>query len=1457
MADDADNLGDLQVNITGDFSELQDAIDQSVSVATEGADQIASSFQAIADASGLAGRDLEIFEGIVTDLESQGQTLTEALQGIADSAGSVGDVIAGGAADALAQLQDAEQGAGDAAETTTGSLNDEADAAGNVGEAANEAEGGLAEMAEQLIAVGEALAVTEAMGEFVQEAIEVYGQTQQVVTSFELLGQSSEEAEETISGLSDMSLELAVPFGTLEQSARSLAVSLQGVQDVDINDVLEAAANSAALTGRSFDMVTTALQRVEVTGAVTSRQLLQLGITWQQLADSMGTSVENAQALLKKGGQDATQDLETVVSAINSISQGAAQAQAQTVLGQITILKNQVELLFDAIGQDIAPVVSTILAGLTSVVQVARDAAVAFQALPQPVKDIAVALALAAAAAVPLTAAVGAFGLALAGVNTLVPSFVELMGALAIATEAQATAETEAALATEALGAAALEATPAIEGLAAAEGEATLAASGSAAELGALGVAAEEVGTTAVEAGAGVETAGAAISGLVPIVGLALIGIAAMITGIRDTVTNAQALGSAFSQVSSGLNELGGPINLIKSGLSSMGADAESAEGGILNLSDVASGLNDKLLEVETTMISGVWSAFANQMTFQLPLAFQTATLAVTAFGRELGLLPTAEVEAEMQALQEAVSQMTIHMSGLTSGTQAVVTSQANLANAVTAAKQSVQELTAMQQAGISVLSNGVSVVNALAAAHVALTTATNAQLKSWGDAATAAKSLSDSIGALTTQFNNDQGAADRAYDTYQQVLQAFESGQTSLNGLAINLQTVTTAWNNLVAAEQKASGVTQAWVDSQSNVAAAVNAEANQLQTLDNAATKTSAVLAAMQTSFNTGVVIPGTSTVATLQMVQQAFLANQKAIDAYNKSLDTSAFSMADVTGAQQTLNTVMVNGQAVAVSVGDAIGDFAIATTAAKVGLDADTDAVNANAAAQAAILPTVIGVTAATNNATTAKHGHTSASQDLTTQLQKENQAWAQGSIVIQQQGSDMAYIENVMGGTSAATAELDKQVSQMASDMQSAGEVTNEEADALLALASAADDAADAVENLNNQTSKSGKGGAGSGGLSDYLGSAIALAQSASTGGALGGGGVNQSQIDAMAQELADATGQVVTTLDGVFIPAVTQAANLTAAQANLAANATSANTTATTTNTTATTASTAATVAATVALTSAQATFVNAAAAGDNIVTAFASLPPTIQDYLNSVNGTLVAYDDTTGALQYTVTAADGLTETMNAAVAANELATSATSDLATAAGTATTALSNLSTTTSTAMTPYQQQQADQQAFNQELANSVTQLGALAYGAQTSASSMTSLGQILAQATQHGVFASSYGGGGGTPVSGGTSNSGITSSNTPVSNSPFGTTYPGGTPIEGGTSNTPYGQYVNPNPDLMTGQVPQYTPTGGGPTINVTVTGNSVTSAALVNQLANQVAQVINTNLRTNAGLKN
>jgi len=577
LADTGDNLGDLTVNVTGDFSELQDAIDQSVTVAQSGSEAIASALQGVSDASGLAGRDLEIFQQIVQQDTDAGIALSQSLEDLSNSASQVGDTIAGGAAAALEQLQAAEEGAGQAADGTAiawddlatagqyvtdtataavPALEDIATSESEVAQESAQAESGLQGIAEALAGLYVFNEIKEAIEGFVESALEAYGETQNLVTSLELLGSSAEDAESTIDSLSDMALTLAVPFASLESATQRLTLAFQGVKGVDIYDVLTAAADASARTEKSFDTVSAALLRIITTGQVTARQLQSLGVTWQQLADTAGQSIAQTQALLKKGGQDAIQDLNLVTQTIEQTSAGAAQAMAQNVTGQMQTLSNQVHLMLDKIGQDIAPVAVAVIQAISSIVQEVRTLATEFQTLPPVIQNTIVTVAGLTVGAVALGAAASVLGYGLRGVIELVEGLTAVFGLGATAAGAEAGAET-------AVGVAAAAAAPEVMALAEAEGESAIAAQanaeGLAIQMGLFGeqtavatAAGEQMELFAGATATSTKATGLFGAGLLGTVGTAATlaaGLMVLYSNIKDIPTVAGSAATSFSEL--------------------------------------------------------------------------------------------------------------------------------------------------------------------------------------------------------------------------------------------------------------------------------------------------------------------------------------------------------------------------------------------------------------------------------------------------------------------------------------------------------------------------------------------------------------------------------------------------------------------------------------------------------------------------------------------------------------------------------------------------------------------------------------------------------------------------------------------------------------------------------------------------------------------------------------------
>ena len=654
-----DNIGDLVVNVTGDFSELEGAISQAQTVAQDGADVIAGAFVAAADkadwldssissvgqairdlgeASGLTGQELETFKASLQADVDLGISLEEALKNVGDSAKYVGDEVAGGATTALEQLQTTQQGVADSAQQAASGMTDESDAAGHVGQTAHEAESGLHGMAEQLLAVGEALVITEGLREFGQEALTAYGIVQSVTIGITQLTGSAKEAGEAIEQIKELASTQPFAFPDIAPTVQKM-VAL-GVSMEQLPAVMQAVANASASTGNGFNQIANSLDRISLSGNAGDRQLVQLGLSVEKLAAVMNVSDEEFKKAFKD--LDQSERIDVLTQALGRFA-GASEAQAKGIAGQWQIFKNTFEEVMVAVGDDLAPVVSQILAFGKDVLQATEQAAAAFKSLPPEVQEITVAVGLAAAAVIPLTGALAALGFGLAGLQTLFSTVNALMVTAGIAAREDAAGELAAATATAAHGESGVVAAGEVEALATAE-------SGAAIQMGLFGgetviatTAAQQLSLFAEEAAVSTGFLGTKLGGLVGLAAAAVGGITILTSQYidlkKDVADSSQALeifvewlgkvpgnaddaNTSLGHLSGGINDLAGDLSkagfnwdglwtAVKAGTGPVGAISEAWKQASKDVNEAVGSITGKYAAMETAALKAAGSVQA------------------------------------------------------------------------------------------------------------------------------------------------------------------------------------------------------------------------------------------------------------------------------------------------------------------------------------------------------------------------------------------------------------------------------------------------------------------------------------------------------------------------------------------------------------------------------------------------------------------------------------------------------------------------------------------------------------------------------------------------------------------------------------------------------------------------------------------------------------------------------
>ena len=404
----------------------------------------------------------------------------------------------------------------------------------------------IGKLGESIVAIGEALAITEGLKEFGQEALTAAGTVQSVSIGLEQLTGSAEEAGTVIEDIKNLAA--TEPFAFPEIAPTIQKMVALGVSAEQIPGVMQAVADAAAATGNSFQAVANSFDRMTLSGTINARALVQLGISTTQLGEAMGVSADDVKAAF--AAMDQEDRINALEAALGKFA-GAAEAQAQGIAGQWQIFQNQFEEVMVAVGDAIAPVVTEILKFGESVLTEVQSAIEWFNKLPAPARDTAVAVGLAVAALAPLAAGLGAVAVGIGALSGLLPALIEGLTTLGIVSGEAAAAETAAAVATEAVAASTVTAAEATEAAAAAT----------------TGI----VGTfAAISAGAV-----ALLTGLVADLAAAGTGIVAFVAGLGTAITEGGSALLAFATVD---------VAAVAAAASSLAAGALTALGAALSV---------------------------------------------------------------------------------------------------------------------------------------------------------------------------------------------------------------------------------------------------------------------------------------------------------------------------------------------------------------------------------------------------------------------------------------------------------------------------------------------------------------------------------------------------------------------------------------------------------------------------------------------------------------------------------------------------------------------------------------------------------------------------------------------------------------------------------------------------------------------------------------------------------
>lgn len=391
-------IGDLVVQITGDYSKLDSDIQQATQAAASGAGAIAGAFNSAASSA-------ETFEQRIAELVSSGSTLAEALGKVAAQDLSVSFTATGNAAaEAAQQLSLFDEAMAVPYADAAGQLNMFTGALEPIAGAAQEAAGSLKNlttgvppppMVQEATSAFEGLGSTllgfagialSAQGAFqiLKEAFGQYELIEQTSVAFTHLTGSAATARQAIEDAKTVALNFQAPFeGVLQAEKRFISF---GVEVEKIPGLLRTAADASAATGTSFDAVASSMERMIESGTVATRSLVQLGLNMSDLAAVMGVADADVKEAFKD--LDQSERIGVMEQALQKFS-GTAEAMDQTVTGAFSDLSLQAKFALGEVGEALAPLLVWFTTVQTVAISSLSTVAKAFIDLEKTIGDFA------------------------------------------------------------------------------------------------------------------------------------------------------------------------------------------------------------------------------------------------------------------------------------------------------------------------------------------------------------------------------------------------------------------------------------------------------------------------------------------------------------------------------------------------------------------------------------------------------------------------------------------------------------------------------------------------------------------------------------------------------------------------------------------------------------------------------------------------------------------------------------------------------------------------------------------------------------------------------------------------------------------------------------------------------------------------------------------------------------
>lgn len=362
---DLSSLGDLVIQVGGDISPLETALNSIPEVAQrafQGVDDGFADLSRAAEASAGAlqrtGEAANAMAGDMANPATAASGLNERLQALYGQGLTTSEALAalGLSLDKLGNSSSQTQAA---AESATPKVKELGDAAGDAGKKAEESGISFKQLAEGFAAlVGIEIGI-KALKDFAESAVGTYAEIEKTTIALTHFSGSVEFATNTVEGLKIQALDQALSFPQLlEANQKVMALGFSSRQAAES---LHAAADAAAAVGLNFAQVAPNMDRMAQSGNLVARQLATIGLTLQDVAKAAHATVAELQGpgnIFK--AMDPGERMDLLIASLNKY-RGTAEEMAHSLVGQFQNLKTETILSLSGIGEAVAPMLKDVM----------------------------------------------------------------------------------------------------------------------------------------------------------------------------------------------------------------------------------------------------------------------------------------------------------------------------------------------------------------------------------------------------------------------------------------------------------------------------------------------------------------------------------------------------------------------------------------------------------------------------------------------------------------------------------------------------------------------------------------------------------------------------------------------------------------------------------------------------------------------------------------------------------------------------------------------------------------------------------------------------------------------------------------------------------------------------------------------------------------------------------------